>query len=137
MAESARWQTAITHGEEEKISDEKGTAMKLDQKETCGVVVLTLEGDMVGGPDATQLTETLHELIEEGKKQIILDLKHVDWMNSSGLGILIGAITTVRNHGGDLKLMNLGQKPMQLLMITHLDRVFEIFDSEELAVASF
>lgn len=111
--------------------------MNLSQKEKEGVVVLTLEGEMVGGPAATQLTETLHDLIEQGKKQILVDLKQVDWMNSSGLGILIGAITTVRNSGGDLKLMNLSQKPMQLLKITHLDRVFDIFDSEELALASF
>ena len=111
--------------------------MKLSQKEKEGVVILTLEGEMVGGPDATQLTETLHDLIEQEKKRILVDLKQVDWMNSSGLGILIGAITTVRNSGGDLKLMNLSQKPMQLLKITHLDRVFDIFESEELALASF
>ncbi|NQT27866.1 STAS domain-containing protein [candidate division KSB1 bacterium] len=111
--------------------------MKLSQKEKEGVVILTLEGQMVGGPDATQLTETLHDLIEHDKKQILVDLKQIDWMNSSGLGILIGAITTVRNYGGELKLMNLSQKPMQLLKVTHLDRVFDIFDSEELALASF
>jgi len=111
--------------------------MKLSQKEKEGVVILTLEGQMVGGPDATQLTETLHDLIEHDKKQILVDLKQIDWMNSSGLGILIGAITTVRNSGGELKLMNLSQKPTQLLKVTHLDRVFDIFDSEELALASF
>lgn len=111
--------------------------MKLSQTERGDIVIITLEGEMVGGPDATQLTETLHDLIEHGKKKVLVDMNQVGWMNSSGLGILIGAVTTLRNHDGELKLMHVTQKPMQLLKITHLDRIFEIFESEALAVDSF
>lgn len=109
----------------------------MNQNEKGDVIILTLEGEMVGGPAATQLTNTLHDLIEQGKRRILIDMKQVRWMNSSGLGILIGAVTTVRNHGGDLKLLHVSQKPMQLLKITRLDRVFELFESEELAIGSY
>lgn len=101
------------------------------------VTVIRVKGEMVGGPDATSLSEKLHDLLDANKKQILIDLESVNWMNSSGLGILIGAVTTVRNQGGELKLLHLGSKPRQLLKITRLDRVFEIFDSEEVAIASF
>jgi anti-sigma B factor antagonist len=102
-----------------------------------GVTVLTIEGKMVGGPDATSLAETLRSLIEKGQKSFVVNMKKVDWMNSSGLGILIGSLTTVRNHGGDFRLCCLGQKPRELLEITKLDCVFSSYPTEEEAVASF
>jgi len=111
--------------------------MQFTMKEKNGVIVLTIEGKMVGGPDATLLSEKLHELIEKGQKRFVVDMSHVDWMNSSGLGILIGGLTTVRNHGGDFKLCRLGKKPRELLEITKLDRVFSIHDTEETAIADF
>ncbi|HDQ45539.1 MAG TPA: anti-sigma factor antagonist [bacterium] len=111
--------------------------MDFKLRESGDVTVIRLNGDMVGGPDATGLSEKLHELLEAGRKKILIDMECVRWMNSSGLGILIGAVTTVRNHGGELKLLRLGPKPGQLLKITRLDRIFEFFDNEELALDSF
>jgi anti-sigma B factor antagonist len=102
-----------------------------------GVVVLELSGKIMGGPDATLLNDKLHELIESGRTKIVADLNKVDWMNSSGLGILIGGLTTMRNSGGDLKLANITDRIQSLLMITKLLTVFETFDSIDKAVASF
>lgn len=111
--------------------------MKFRIRERKGVIVITLDGEMVGGPDATILTEKLHDLIDDGKNRIVVDMAKVDWMNSSGLGILIGGLTTVRNSGGELKLLHLPKKIQELLQITKLDRVFEIFEDEGKVVDSF
>ena len=111
--------------------------MTLKEKEQDGVVVLEISGKIMGGPDATLLNEKLHELIDTGKTKVVADLAKVNWMNSSGLGILIGGLTTVRNSGGDLKLLHLNDKPQELLKITKLSRVFETFDDEDKAIGSF
>ncbi|MCJ7813037.1 STAS domain-containing protein [bacterium] len=111
--------------------------MKFNIKEKKSVVVITLVGDMVGGPDATLLSDKLRDLIGEGKNHILLDMQHVDYMNSSGLGILIAGVTTVRNSGGELKLFHLVKKLQNLLKITKLHRVFEIFENEDEAIDSF
>lgn len=111
--------------------------MKFQDRTEGDVVVITLEGEMVGGPDAALLSEKLRELLEQQKNRIVLDMTKVDWMNSSGLGILIGSLTTVRNSGGDLKLFNLSGKLQELLRITKLRCVFEVFDDVEGAIGSF
>lgn len=111
--------------------------MNMQQRESNGIVILELSGKIMGGPDATLLNEKLHELIDAGKPQIVADLRNVDWMNSSGLGILIGGLTTMRNNGGDLKLANITDRIQSLLMITKLLTVFESFETVEEAVRSF
>jgi anti-sigma B factor antagonist len=111
--------------------------MKISERVVNGVVVLELSGKIMGGPDATLLNDKLHVLIENGQTKVIADLEKVNWMNSSGLGILIGALTTMRNSGGDLKLANITDRIQSLLMITKLLTVFESFDTIEKAVASF
>ena len=111
--------------------------MKLIEKEVDDVIVLELSGKIMGGPDATLLNDKLHELIERKKNRIVADLGKVNWMNSSGLGILIGGLTTMRNNGGDLRLANVTERIKSLLMITKLITVFNTFDSTELAISSF
>ncbi len=111
--------------------------MKMTESESSGVVILELSGKIMGGPDATLLNDKLHELIEAGKIKIIANLKGVNWMNSSGLGILIGGLTTMRNSGGDLKLANITDRIQSLLMITKLLTVFESFDTIDQAIESF
>jgi len=111
--------------------------MKMNQREQDGVVILEFSGKIMGGPDAVLLNEKLYELIEAGKIKVIADLNKVDWMNSSGLGILIGGLTTMRNNNGNLKLVNITQRIKSLLTITKLLNVFETFDSVDDAVASF
>ena len=111
--------------------------MTVKEQEIGEVVVLELSGKIMGGPDASLLNDKLHELIDKKKTKVIADLNKVNWMNSSGLGILIGGLTTMRNNGGDLKLANVTDRIQSLLMITKLLTVFETHDSLDKAVASF
>lgn len=111
--------------------------MDFNIEERNNITVITPKGQLMGGPDATTMAETVRDMMNEGKCAFLVDMVHVDRMNSSGLGILIGGLTTVKNGGGALKLLNLKPKIKELLKITKLDRVFETYDDEEKAIASF
>lgn len=111
--------------------------MKLTSREESGIVVLEPKGKIMGGPDATILHDQLHELIGQGKRKVVIDLSRVEWMNSTGLGILISGLTTLRNNGGELKLARVTDKIESLLTITKLITVFENFDEVDEAVKSF
>jgi anti-sigma B factor antagonist len=111
--------------------------MKLKTKDLKGVTLIELKGNVMGGPDASSLNEELHKLIDAGKKNIVVDLGEVKFMNSSGLGMLIGALTTVRNAGGQLKLARASEKIESLLVVTKLITVFEHYEKVDAAVNSF
>lgn len=111
--------------------------MKLSTSETDGITIVSLEGSVLGGPDATALNDTLHKLVEKKKKKIVLNLSEVHTMNSSGLTMLIGALTTVRNAGGNLKIAAASKKIESLLVITKLSTVFELFPTLKKAISSF
>ena len=111
--------------------------MKLSHREEAGVGILEPRGKIMGRPDATMLHDQLHDFIKQGKLKVVIDLKDVDWMNSTGLGILIAGLTTLRNNRGDLKLANVTEKIQSLLTITKLITVFEAHDSVEAAIQSF
>lgn len=101
--------------------------MKYDISERYNCVVITFKGNLMGGPDAEQFREKLHELIEKDKKEIIVDLGKVKFINSSGLGILIGGLTTMKNAGGELVICQADKKIESLLMVTQLIKVFNHF----------
>jgi anti-sigma B factor antagonist len=111
--------------------------MNFKVKERYNCIVIEFKGNVMGGPDAVSLNEKLHELIDEGKKNVVVDLSKVKFMNSSGLGMLIGALTTMRNAGGDLRIANATDKIESLLVITKLITVFQHFRSVDKAVESF
>lgn len=111
--------------------------MKLSFREVKDVMVLSPKGKIMGGPDATQMHDQLHEFINQGKKKVVIDLAKVDWMNSTGLGILISGLTTMRNSNGELKLANVTEKIQSLLTITKLITVFDCYDSVQEAAESF
>lgn len=111
--------------------------MTITEKAAGKIAVLEFSGKIMGGPDAGLLNDKLHELIDNGKVNLVVDLAEVDWMNSSGLGILIQALNTMRNNNGDIKLANVTERIKSLLMITKLARVFEIHETVENAAASF
>ena len=111
--------------------------MKLTDRVEGGVSILEPSGKIMGGPDATMLHERIHEFVENDVKKVVIDLAKVDWLNSTGLGILISGLTTLRDNGGELKLANVTEKIHSLLTITKLVTVFESHDSVESAVASF
>ena len=111
--------------------------MKLNDRIQDDIVILEPKGKIMGGPDASLLHDKLHDYIEQNKKKVIIDLGKVDWMNSTGLGILISGLTNIRNNNGELKLANLTKKVQSLLTITKLVSVFDTYDSIEEAVESF
>jgi len=111
--------------------------MKLSEKKVGDVVVLELSGKVMGGPDAGLLNDKLHDLIDANKTKVVADLSKVNWMNSSGLGILISGLTTMKNNNGDLKLACVTDRIQSILMITKLISVFETFDTVDEAVKSF
>lgn len=101
------------------------------------VVIVTLDGDALGGPDGSALHDALHTARGDGALQAVVDLGGIRHMNSSGLGMLIGALTTARNTGGDLRLAAAGERVRTLLKVTQLDGVFRQFDTADEAVASY
>lgn len=111
--------------------------MKLSSREQDGVVILEPKGKIMGGPDASLLNDKLHDCLDTDKKKVVINLAGVEWMNSTGLGILISSYTTLRNNDGELKLANVTDKINSLLVITKLVGVFDAYDSVDEAVSSF
>jgi anti-sigma B factor antagonist len=111
--------------------------MKFKTARRGSVTVIEFQGDLMGGPDTATLNNRLHDLTEAGKKFVVVDLSHVKFMNSSGLSMLIGALTTINNAGGRMKLANASEKIMTVLKITKLSSVFENYPSVRAAVDSF
>ena len=111
--------------------------MKLSDRVENGIVIMEPKGKIMGGPDATLLHDKLHEYLENEHLQIVIDLSKVEWMNSTGLGILISGYTSLKNHKGALKLANVTDKIQSLLTITKLITIFDTYDSVEDAIESF
>lgn len=111
--------------------------MKVKVNERYEAVVLELKGNMMGGEEAAEFSDTLKKLLADNKKNIVVDLSDVKFMNSSGLGMMISGLTTVKNGGGVMKLAAVTEKIHSLLMITKLISIFETFDTVDEAVKSF
>ncbi len=111
--------------------------LKIDTREVAHVIILDITGRIVLGDEIGDLRDAVRALVAEGKKKIILNLAGVDYIDSSGVGELVGSFTTVRNAGGELKLLNLTQKVHDVLHVTKLYTVFDIKDDEFTAVRSF
>ena len=111
--------------------------MKFKTTQQGSVTVIELEGNLMGGPDAAMLNNKLHELVEDGKTRVVVDMGEVQFINSTGLGLLIGGVTTMRNAGGGLKLARTSDKIAGLIKIAKLQPVFEIHSSVQDAAASF
>jgi len=111
--------------------------MNFNVSERYNCVVIEFKGNVMGGPDAVKLNEKLHELIEEDRTNVVANLGKVKFMNSSGLGMLIGGLTTMRKAGGDLRIANATDKIESLLVVTKLITVFNHFKSLDEAVKSY
>ena len=111
--------------------------MKMRDEVKDGVVIIHLEGKVMGGPDATMFHGKLHEYINQGKKKVIINLAEVEWMSSVGIGMLISALTTMKNNDGVLKLANITEGIESLLTITRLVTIFSTYDSIDEAMKSF
>ena len=102
-----------------------------------GVTIIKLEGKITIGAGDQQMREVITNAVNEGKTKILLDLSGVTTIDSSGIGELVGSYTTVTNRGGKLKLLHLPAKLNELLHVTQLITVFEVYESEQEALASF
>ncbi|MBN2356566.1 STAS domain-containing protein [candidate division KSB1 bacterium] len=111
--------------------------MEINEKFDQEVLILTLDGELMGGPDAEKFRRTIDHAIEEDRVQVVVDMDKVKWMNSSGLGMLISALTSLRSSNGDLKLANLSDRLRRPFEITKLDNVIQQFPSVSAAVNSF
>ncbi|RJP79376.1 MAG: anti-sigma factor antagonist [Candidatus Zixiibacteriota bacterium] len=116
---------------------EQGAGMRVETREQDSVLILKIHGKMMGGPEATTFQETIKQHVAEGYRKFIFDLGEVDWMNSSGLGSLIGGLTTIKNAGGELKLAAVTEKIHSLFLITKLVTIFESYDTVDEALNSF
>lgn len=111
--------------------------MKIETRNVNGVTVLAPTGKLTIGVGDVALREAVHQALEAGSRNIVLNLEGVTTLDSSGVGELVSAYTRVANHGGKLKLTTLPAKIQDILVITQLITVFEVYDNEQEAVASF
>lgn len=111
--------------------------MTIKEKMHGDVAVVELKGKLMGGPETQEVHDKIKELIAADTNKVVIDLSKVKWMNSSGLGALMGSMTSLRNAKGDLKLANVTEKVQSLFMITKLITIFETYESVDKAVESF
>ena len=111
--------------------------MKISTRQTNGITIVDCSGRITLGEGSVILKDVVRELLSRGQKHILLNLGNVNYIDSSGIGELVSAFTTVRNEGGDLKLLNLTKKVNDLLQITKLSTVFDVKDDEASAIKSF
>ncbi len=111
--------------------------MELDMHEARGVTVLALQGRITMGEGDIALREAVSDLLETGTRNILIDLGKVTFIDSFGIGQLIGCFVTVTNQGGLLKLCELSSRMSSILQITKLNTVFEVYPSEAEAMDSF
>ena len=111
--------------------------MKSSTRQIDGVTIVDLSGRITLGEGSVILRDTVRELTSKGSKKILLNLGDVNYIDSSGIGELVSAFTTVRNQGGELKLLNLTKNVHDLLQITTLYTVFDVTADETTAVKSF
>lgn len=111
--------------------------MKIDKRVKGGVTILDVEGKITIGKGDVALRDAVQQALADGAKKILIELGRVSTIDSSGVGELVSAFTTVTNRGGKLKLVNLPPKVNDILQITQLITVFEVFDNEDEAIASF
>ena len=112
-------------------------ALKMTSREVDGVTVVAMDGRIVLGEESNALRENLKALIAEGKKKVVLNMDNITFIDSAGLGTLVAAHHTAKGQGASLRLCHLGTKFQEVLQITKLMTIFEVYNTEAEAVASF
>ena len=112
-------------------------ALKMTTREVDGVTVVALDGRIVLGEESNALREKVKSLVAEGKKKIVLNMENVSFIDSAGLGTLVAAHHSAKGQGASLRLCHLGAKFSEVLQITKLMTIFEVYNTEAEAVASF
>ncbi|MCK6623170.1 MAG: STAS domain-containing protein [Calditrichaceae bacterium] len=111
--------------------------MKIKESFEKNIAVLTITGNMMGGPETTVLHDKVKSLLADNIKNVVIDLKGVKWLNSSGLGVLMSCFGSLSQAGGKMKLACVAEKVNSVLMITKLIQFFETYENAERAVGSF
>jgi anti-sigma B factor antagonist len=111
--------------------------MKIETSVVGDITILDCSGKITLGEGTQAVRNAVRDLLKNGSKKIILNLGDVNYIDSSGIGELVSSFTTVTNQGGKLKLLNLTKKIQELLAITKLLTVFQVYDNEKAALASF
>lgn len=101
------------------------------------IVIVRPQGKIMGGDETSQLCDTLRQLMDDGVMKVVMDFGKVTWINSAGIGVIMGCFTTLRRMGGNMKFSSPTDKVGYYLQITKLNTVFEIFHTPEQAIASF
>ena len=110
---------------------------KVAVRDSSGVAIVDLSGRITLGEGSGTVRNTIKELADQGKRNILLNLGEVSYIDSAGLGEMIGSYATITNQGGKIKLLNVQKKVKDLLQVTKLYSIFEAFESESAALASF
>jgi anti-sigma B factor antagonist len=111
--------------------------MKLELKEIDAVSVIHVRGNLIGGPETFTVHEKVKQILADKKSRIVIDLSDVAWINSSGLGMLMGCLTSVKNAGAEMKLTGVTDKVKNLFVITKLITLFDVFETVQEAVDTF
>jgi anti-sigma B factor antagonist len=119
------------------VCHNRSMALEYFDWEVGDVIVLHLQGPLTLGEGTRRFRTLIHEKLEAGKKNILLNMAEVYYIDSSGLGELVAANTTIHRHGGTLKLMKLAPRVKDLVQLTKVYQVFEVFNDEDSAVRSF
>ncbi len=111
--------------------------MSVKERFEDDIAIITVSGNLMGGPETAAVHEKVREVVGKGCKKLVIDLSGVKWINSSGLGALMGSMTTMKNANGEMKLANVSERILSLFMITKLVTIFETYDSADKAIGSF
>jgi len=111
--------------------------IKMTNSEVDGVSVVTLDGRIVLGEESNSLREKLKSMLAEGKKKIVLNMVNIKYIDSSGLGTLVAAHVSAKTQGASVRLCNLVKKFHEVMQITKLLTIFDVYDTEAAAVSSF
>ena len=111
--------------------------MKMKETTIGSILVLSPEGEIMGGDETKPIQDRVYASIRDGRQFVVLDMKNVSWINSSGLGLLMACLTTLRGSGGDLRLACVSDRVRRPILITRLDQVLLMFASVEEATKNF
>ena len=112
-------------------------ALKITQRSVDGVDIMQLDGRIVLGEESNALREGVKGLLAKGDKKIVMNMSNVTYIDSAGLGTLVASHHSAKSQGAGLRLCNLGAKFQEVLQVTKLLTVFDVYDSEALAISSF
>lgn len=112
-------------------------SLKMSNREVSGIVIIDLSGQLTLGESSAAIRDEVRDQTNQGLRKILLNLANITYIDSAGLGELTAAYTSVKNRGGELKLLSLTKRVHDLMQITKLYTVFDVYDDEKKAIASF